>query len=398
MQDVRLPDLPSNLPSLPDFDAPATPRSEPLPKPYVKQVKQEPTPKKAETLGFITNLPKSLLKMAKEIFVDLPLAVGTAGYHYAKDPTQYGKDLDLFLNSPGDAGELLRKGVTDYYEDGFWANFNEDPARLLSDAATVMSGVGAVGKLGHAGKAGKAARIAQNVGKAAEYVDPLLLAGKGAKLAFGRGLRSIGYGELTGDIEQMAAHAAAREGLASAHASRAEMFDSLTPEQAEELRRLLILGDPSELDAAVTRGGPVAERLRKWQDRIAVTEEPYWKATQSLDDEAMIEANAKAIEMYTLEHPDKFPLPIMRDQAKDLIRQKALRPTYMSLYRLKNQADDLTLYDVVNNPAVRSGILGRLEKRLGKGEYLKDIDEIQKRQIHSFHQAKYKLDLLAEVK
>jgi len=380
---------------LPDPDTLKIAQVERKPRAYVKPPKVEPKPKEAETLGFITNLPKSLLNVAKSIFVDLPVAVGTNAYKYAKDPSQYSKDLDLFLSHPGNTGEFLRKEVTDYYTDNFWANFNEDPARFLQDAATVLDGIGLAGKLG---TTGKAARIAQTAGKAAEWVDPLRVAGKGAKLAFGKGLRAFGIDEHTPDLQRLAAHIGAKEALEASEATKKALFDKLAPEQKEELLDLLMVGVPEQLEAASKTPGSVSKRLANWNDRIATTEEPFWKAKQALTDDDMIKANAKGVAMRT--NTDrwiaKHGLPISAEQAEQMIRDGVLKPTYMSMYRLKNQA--LDLYDAINSKDLSRGLLGRLEQRLGRGEYLQDVDEIMARQIHSFHQAKYKLNLLDNVK
>jgi len=110
---LNLPQLPDmgGLSGLPDFSS-LTGDYVPKKRPYEKPPKIEKPEKKAEPFGFITNLPKSVLNVAKSIFVDLPVAVGSTASHYARNPDDYGKDLDLFLNHPGETGNFLRKEVT----------------------------------------------------------------------------------------------------------------------------------------------------------------------------------------------------------------------------------------------------------------------------------------------
>lgn len=398
--------------ALPDSLSVPQDEAERQPKPYVKPAKPVVKPKEAETLGFITNLPKSLINVAKSLFVDLPVAVATNAYHYTKNPEQYGKDVSLLIHNPAPTGEFLRKGVTDYYTDGFWANFNEDPARFLQDAATVLDGVGLAGKLGqtgraatvaakaaeagHAGLLTDAAKTAAMVGRplnlakeAATYVDPLRIAGKGAKLAFGKGLEAIGYGEHTAELENGAAHIAANEALSAADATKKQLLEGLDEAQKKTLMRHLMLGVPEEIEAEVAKGGPVAERLLKWDDRVTKTEEPFWLSTKSLDNEQMIKAKAKAVNIWSSR---EMEIPIPTDVAEDMIRSGHLKPTYIQLFKLHN--DSLDLFSALNNESGAAGKLARLEKRLGGGQYLTDPDEIMARQIQSFHQVKAKMGLL----
>ena len=410
----KVPSLDSyKLPKLGEVRVEAPPQREP--EPYVKPPKEVAKPKEAEAFGFITNLPKSLLSMAKSIFVDLPVAVGNAAYGYAKDPSQYAKDLNLFLNHPGDTGEFLKHELTDYYSKDLWHNINDDPARFLGDAAMVMSGVGLVGKTGQLGRAaaitgraaeagkvgllsnaaktaGRSGRTLQNVGKASEYVDPLMLASKGLGKALAGPLEAFGIGEYTQDLKNMGAHLQAQEALEAAKATKENIFGKLVPADKERLRRLLIVGNPEEIAEELAKGGTVAERYNKWVDRIGSVEEPHMKQALNMMDDDMIKANAKYIETYTRETGEHIPA----DVAESLIRSGDLKPTYMSMYRLKNQS--LDLFDAMNDSTGRQSVLSRLQKRLGGGEYLKDVDEVMARQIHSFHVAKYKLALLRGTK
>lgn len=392
MQDFKLPDipdLPRNLPDLPDFTQQTT---EPAykPRPYVKPAKQEPKPKEAETLGFITNIPKSVLNMTKGLFVDLPVAVGSSVYNYSKNPSQYVKDWNLMFSGNSGLADLAWHELSDYYAKDFWYNFNEDPGRFLQDAASLASGVGLIGK---------GSKIGSVATKAGEWIDPLSATFKLTGKALAKPLEAIGIGDETQALERIARTRAGKEALESAAATKQQLFGKLTPEESERLRRLIILGEPDEIATALAKNDNVAKRYQLWSDRISKTEEPFWKAQVLLDDNEMVEANAKAIEMYTTYDPKWAAnnIPISKDQAKQMILDGSLKPSYMSMFRLKNQA--LDLYDALNEfGSGNRGILGRLEKRLARGEYLTDVDEIMARQIHSFHQAKYKISLLDEVK
>lgn len=394
MQDPSLPPVPKFDFTLPKFEANAT-DDVPVagnPRKIVRPPKpQEPPPKKAETLGFITNMPRSILNMTKGLFVDLPVAVGTTAYNYAKNPGQYAKDASLMFSGKSGLAELLWHEMSDYYTKDFWYNFNEDPGRFLQDAATVASGIGLVGK---------GSKIGQVASKAGTWLDPMSASFKLAGKALAKPLEAIGIGDETQAIERIARTRAGAEAVEAAEAVKKHLFDGLTPPQKEEMRRLLMLGDVEEIAVAKARQDEVGRRYRNWRDRIDNVEQPYLKDRQNLlTDEDMLEANAKGVEVFTTSEDwvNSGGAIIMKDQAKDMIRDGILDPTFLRLFRLKNQS--LDLFDALNEFGTGSNkVLSRLEKRFGRGEYLKDVDEIMSRQIQSFHNAKYKLGLLDEVR
>lgn len=388
----KLPDFQGTSVSLPDLSITGYREpKEPVVKPYVRPAKPVEAPKEAEPFGFITNLPKSTLNMAKGVFVDLPVSVAKTLYHYASNPDQYGKDFNLMVQGNSGLGQTLWHEMSDYYTKDFWHNFNEDPARGLTDVAAALSGIGSVGKLATEGS--QIARIGAGLTQAAHYVDPLSGSLKLATKALSGPLAAIGLGEHTQDLERISRGAAAREGLEAAKATRYQLFRTLTPEEGERLERLIVLGVPEEIDQELAHGGKVAERLRRWSSRISETEEPYWKQQKLLQDDDMIRANAKAIHAYTSRNEG---LPIPSKVAEELIRDGSLKPTYMSMFRVKNPSTGL--YEALNSFETGGRKLGRLEERLGRGEYLTDLDEIQARQIQAFHNTKYKLSLLDEAK
>lgn len=380
-------------------DLPVAQPIEPKVRPYVKPPKSTPYEEPAETLGFIKNLPKSVLNMTKEVFVDFPKSVWDAGVHYQQNPMDWDKDMKLFLQKPGDTGDLLRRSVTDYYQHNLWKNFNDDPARALTDAAALMDGIGMLGKIAPASTAGK---LATNVGKAATYVDPMRVAGLGAEQLFKKGLSAIGYGEMTPKISELYNHIVARESLVDNEFTAAEHAIPITDEQNEHLSRLLNLGEVNEIDDAIRQGGPVAQRYQMRRERVNTFEEPYIKERKqhfgygSDDDlkEHFLDTKAKAVEHWSNEHMD---MPIPKDQAKQMILDGTLDPVYNTMFR-EHHGNGVDIWDVFNKDRDPNKTLGRAEQRIANGEYLTDMNEISARQNRAFHNVKAKLDFLSGVK
>ena len=423
-------DTPPNIPKLSDFSLPDISGADggyvepPPPRPYVKPIKPKPVDEDAETLGFITNLPKSVLKMTKEVFVDFPIAVGTAAAHYYKNPMDWDKDFRLFLNKPGDTGDVLRRSITDYYTNNLWKNFNDDPARALADVAALADGIGMLGrasgaaraaevaakaeKAGHAAMLSNTAKTVANVGRATEavsdaahYIDPLRATATGAGFLFKKGLRAIGYGKLTPEIADAYNHFNSREALNGEAFTADELKIPLDDTQKEELFRLLNLGDTAEASDIVRKGGPVAERYRLRREKVAAEEEyilnnhhMFGYASKEEALEHFQKAKAKAVEHWTGENLD---LPISHDQALQMIKDGTLDPTYNTMFRESN-GKGVDLWELVNGQRAPGKTLGRSEERIANGEYIKDVDVIAARQTKAFHQVKAKLDFLSWLK
>ena len=356
-----------------------------------------PTPQEAshfkDNFGWLINLPESSFKVVKGVVYDLPKAVLTAGYHYATNPSDYGKDLDLALSKNSGLGSFLKEQTIDnYYNKDIWKNFNEDPARALSDAAAIISlGAGSIGKLAELGKLSNFAKIAGKVGNVGAYLDPVMWAGKGAAKLAAPALEALGYGKYTEQLNAGRALLAARQAQ--------EMNEEITkvlavklsaPEQAE-LLRLIRWGDQRELELAAQANNNVGRAYKAWREIITGGDEPLFKKIHLLSDEQAKNANAIKMAEYSQNHWQELGLqaPLKTTEARALMDAGTHNPTFMSSYRLKSQ--DLNLFHAFNNGDYRGGMLSRFENTVGGKNVLEDVEHVMAKQIATKHDALLKM-------
>jgi hypothetical protein len=407
-----LPPVPGDLPKVPT-SLPKVSALPPVPKldttPVVPKVQQpsatipkltdespDETAQHTDNFGWLTNLPKSLFNQVKGLAYDLPKAAITSAVNYAKDPAQYGKDLDLALAKNSGLGTMFKEQFVDYYAKDFWHNFNEDPARLLGDAAAVLSlGGGAVAKAGELGKLAGVARVGSQVAEVGNYLDPIMLAGKAASKAAAPILEGLGFGKYSDQLNSGRALLRATQSMEMNSELNKVIFGSLKPEENARLERLIRWGDPRETELASQGTDLVSKRFNLWKDTITGGDEPIYKRLGVLDEESARHANAVKMSEYSNNHFHELGLeaPIKPREALARMESGVNNPTFMSSYRLKNSNADL--FDMMNRGMYRGGVWSRFEQTTGmKSPVLADMDTVMARQIAAKHDSLYKLKLV----
>lgn len=413
MQDLGLPPLPTKLPDptqLPPVpNLPLPPKDFTIRRPVPRE--QEPstpppgpiTPdddaRHTDNFGWLKNLPKSTFDMTKSVVYDLPKAALTAAVTYARDPEQYQKDLSLVFAKNNGLGKMFRDQMTDYYTNDFWHNFNEDPARFLTDIAAVASlGGGTLAKAGELGRVAEVANIGKKIAQVGHYADPLTWVGKGASRAAAPIMEGLGFGKYSANLADIRAVLAANQSIDMNSEIAKHVFGNLNAADNQRLLRLLRWGERGEIAAAESVNDVVGQRLKLWKDAITGGDEPLFKDLHLLDDKSAREANAVKMSEYSQTHHKELGLerPITPKEGLAMIEQGTHNPTFMSSYRMKAQAQDL--FEAMNKASYRGGFWARFERAIGGGTNLvEDVNEIQARQIASKHDALYKVKLARAV-
>lgn len=402
-----LPKLPE-LPKLPSMGAVLAPRPKPIP------LEQEPMtpPPTVETdtpqnhqdnFGWLKNLPKSMFDFTKSVVYDMPKAVLTSAVTYARDPEQYGKDLNITFSQHNGLGRMFREQMVDYYTKDFWHNFNEDPAHFLGDLAAVASlGGGTVAKLGEVGKLASVARVGETVAKVGTYLDPLTYVGKAASIAAAPALEALGFGKYTRELNALRGELAAGQAINMNSEVAKHIFGNLSPVENDRLLRLITWGERGELDTAALMNDTVGKRLKIWRETITGGDEPLYKQLHLLDDDAARRANAIKMSEYSKAHTAELGLhePVTPEQALGMMGNSMQagthNPTFMSTYRMKAQFNDL--FEAMNRAQSRGGLMARFERITGGGKNLvTNVDELMARQIVSKHDSLYKIRLLRAI-
>ncbi len=138
--------------------------------------------------GFISNIPKSGVSAIKNLL--------TAVLHPVKTVEGIAQILAGALASDFTLGEkstpqfdAFAKFLTDRYGsvEGIKKTVYEDPVGFLIDLSSVLDAGGSlVAKIGDVAKVSELSRVGEIISKAGEITNPVSIAGKGAKLTFGK--------------------------------------------------------------------------------------------------------------------------------------------------------------------------------------------------------------------
>lgn len=436
----ELPALPKDRPQLPKL-----PKLGPLPKlPKLSDVRVQPQdttpeppidlpalapddPKEDGTFasrnfGWITNLPTSTIKLVKSLVWDLPKAALTSAVNYTKNPSQYAKDLNLLFSKNNGLGHMLKEEFVDPYSSvpRVWKTFNDDPARVLNDIATIVtlgaSGAAQFGKVGKAatilsraeqvGKVGlmseralQAGRIGQRikaVGEVGNYMDPMVWVGKGVGKAAKPILTALGFGEHTPNLAGIDATAGAVRAGKMVDELNTVIYNKLKPYESAYLERLNRWGWQHELDA-LNDATVVGKRHKLWRELVTGGDESLFKDLRTLDDAVANEAKVTKAHEYAQFHWKElgFDAAPSRAEVQALFDAKKINPTFMSSYRMKQ--DGLNIFEALNKGEYRGGAWSRFENAKGGMDVLRDQDAVMARMIAQKHDNLYKLELYRSV-